>query len=110
MGNVAVPPSSDSRSPLSAAPGGSKTSSIAALAIAVIGAAVMIDLAVEMFIGGSALRWWAVVAAAAYLGLIVATRRRGIGWSLQLTIVLVFALGLTAATAWRPAGLADGIR
>ena len=110
MGNVAVPPSSDSRSPLSAAPGGSKTSSIAALAIAVIGAAVMIDLAVEMFIGGSALRWWAVAAAAAYLGLIVATRRRGIGWSLQLTIVLVFALGLAAATAWRPAGLADGIR
>ena len=70
MGNVAVPPSSDSRSPLSAAPGGSKTSSIAALAIAVIGAAVMIDLAVEMFIGGSALRWWAV--AAAFLGFLLA--------------------------------------
>ncbi len=110
MGNVAVQPSSDSRSPLCAAPESSKTSSIAALAIAVIGAAVMIDLAVETFLGGSALRWWAVAAAVAYLGLIVVTRRRGIGWSSQLTIVLVFALGLTAATAWRPAGLADGIR
>jgi len=88
----------------------SKTSSIAALAVAGIGAAVMIDLAVETFIGGSALRWWAVAAAAAYLALTVAARWRDIGWNSQLTIVLVSVLGLAAATAWRPAGLADGIR
>jgi hypothetical protein len=93
-----------------AALAGSKTSSIAAIAIAGIGAAVMIDLAVETFTGGSALRWWAVAAAAAYLGLTVAARWRDIGWSSQLTIVLVSVLGLAAATAWRPAGLADGIR
>ncbi len=89
---------------------GSKTSSIAALAIAGIGAAVMIDLAVETFTAGSALRWWAVAAAAAYLGLTVAARWRDTGWSSQLTIVLVSVLGLAAATAWRPAGLAEGIR
>jgi Transglutaminase-like superfamily len=110
MADVAAPPSSDSRSPLSAAPAGPKTSSIAALAIAVIGAAVMIDLAVETFIGGSALRWWAVAAAAAYLGVTVVARRMNIGWNSQVTIVIVFALGLVAATAWRPAGLTDGIR
>jgi Transglutaminase-like superfamily len=110
MSDVAVPPSSDSRSPLSVAPEGSKTSSIAAIAIAGVGAAVMIDLAVETFIGESALRWWAVAAAAVYLALTVAARRRNIGWSSQLTIVLVFALGLAAATAWLPAGLANGIR
>jgi transglutaminase-like putative cysteine protease len=110
MGDVAVPPSSDSRSPLSPASAGSKTSSIAALAIAVIGAALMIDLAVETFIGGSVLRWWAVAAAAAYLGLAVAARRMDVRWNSQLTIVVVFALGVAAATAWRPAGLANGIR
>jgi hypothetical protein len=93
-----------------AALAGSKTSSIAALAIAGIGAAVMIDLAVETFLAGSTLRWWAVAAAAAYLGLTVAARWRDIGWSSQLTIVLVSVLGLAAATAWRPAGLADGVR
>jgi hypothetical protein len=103
-------PSHDSRPPLSTASAGSKTSSIAALALAGIGAAIMIDLAVETFTGGSSLRWWAVVAALAYLGSTVAARRKGIDWSSQLTIVLVFALGLAAATAWRPAGLANGIR
>jgi hypothetical protein len=85
-------------------------SCLAALVIAAVGAAVIIDLAVETFIGGSSLRWWAVTAAVAYLGSTVAARRRDIGWSSQLTLVLVFALGLAAATAWRPAGLADGIR
>jgi hypothetical protein len=95
---------------LTAALAGLEKSSIAALAIAGIGAAVMIDLAVETFIGGSVLRWWAVAAAAAYLGLTVAARWRDIGWRSQLTIVLASVLGLAAATAWCPTGLAYGIR
>jgi transglutaminase-like putative cysteine protease len=70
----------------------------------------MIDLVVETFAAGSALRWWVVAAAAAFLGATVVARRKNIGWSSQLTILLVFALGLAGATAWRPAGLADGIR
>jgi transglutaminase-like putative cysteine protease len=110
MADIAVPPSSDSRTPVSAVPSRSKTSSIVALAIACVGAAVMIDLAVETFIGGSALRWWVVAAAVAYLGATVAASRRNIGWSSQLTIILVFALGLAAATAWSPSGLSTGIR
>jgi hypothetical protein len=107
---LAAAPPSNSQPSASAASTRAKTSSIAALAIAALGAAVMIDLAVETFIGRSSQRWWAVTAAAAYLGSTVATRRKDVSWSSQLTIVLVFALGLAAATAWWPAGLANGIR
>jgi hypothetical protein len=87
-----------------------QASSIAAVAIAGIGVAVMIDFAIENFNGGSALKWWAVAATVAFLAAAVAGGWRKIDWTWQLTIVLVFALGLAAVTAWRPAGAFDGIR
>jgi hypothetical protein len=93
-----------------AVPAGSKKASIAALVITGIGAAVMIDLVVENFTRGSALRWWAVAAAAAFLGATVVARWKNSSWNSQLTIVLVCVLGLASATAWRSAGLANGIR
>jgi hypothetical protein len=93
-----------------AAPAGSKKTSITAHVIAGIGAAVMIDLVVESFTRGSALRWWAVAAAVAFLGATVIARWKNSSWSSQLTVVLASVLGLAAATAWRPGGLADGIR
>jgi hypothetical protein len=110
MAELAVPTPSDSKSPPSVTPASSKGPAIGALAIALIGAAAMIDMAVETFMGRSELRWWVVAAAAVYLGIAAATRWRPITWSSQLTVVLVFVLGLAAATTWKPAGLANGIR
>ncbi|HEY3883929.1 MAG TPA: hypothetical protein VGL62_01880 [Vicinamibacterales bacterium] len=46
----------------------------------------------------------------AFLAGSVVARRMNTGWASQLTIVLVCALGLASSTAWRPDGLADGIR
>jgi hypothetical protein len=110
MSNTAVPATSVSSSPASAAAPRAKTSSTTAFAVAGIGSAVMIDVAVETFAGGYTVRWWAIAAAAAFLATTVGACWRRIGWRLQLTIVLVFVLGLAAATAWRPGGLSDGIR
>jgi Transglutaminase-like superfamily len=110
MNDGAVQPSSTPQSTASVKLAGAKKFSLAALAIAGLGAVVMIDLVVETFSAGSSLRWWALAAAAAFVSVTVAARRKNIGWRAQLTILLVFALGLAAATVWRPAGLTDGIR
>jgi hypothetical protein len=110
MSDVTIPPSSVSAPGVKAALEASKTSSAAAFAIVGISAAVMIDLAVETFAGGAGVRWWVFAGAAVFLATAIAAVWKKTGWRLRLTISLVFAYGLAAATAWRPGGLSDGIR
>src|SRR5579863_2393397 len=107
MTNLAIQPSSDTRSSTGAAV--RSTPTISALTIAGIGAVIMIDLAAENFSGGSALRWWAVGAAAGYIAFTAAAIRRRVGAISYLIIALVFTLGLAAAAAWRTAGVTDGV-
>ncbi len=78
--------------------------------MAFAGGALLADAAVETYIAGAPVRWWVVGAAIAYAAVTAATLRMRVGWRAQLTIALLAALGLIAATAWRPDGLADGIR
>ncbi len=92
-------------------PSSGKTSfDVAALAVALAGVALLVDASVETYTAGAPVRWWVVGAAVAYAGVTAATLRMRVGWRTQVTIALVGVLGLIATTAWRPDGLADGIR
>jgi Transglutaminase-like superfamily len=82
----------------------------AALAVAVAGAVILADAAVETFAAGAGARWSALVALAAYVAVTAATFRAGIGWRTRVTIALLAVVGLVAASAWLPDGLAAGVR
>jgi hypothetical protein len=80
------------------------------MAAAAAAGALYLDAAVETFAAGSAVRWWTVGAAVLYAGVTATTWRMRLGWQGRLAIGVLGMLGLTAATAWGPGGLTDGIR
>jgi hypothetical protein len=83
---------------------------LTALLAAAASGALFIDAAVETFAAGAAVRWWMVGAAVLYAGVTAVTWRRHIGWQGRLAIGVLGLLGVIAATAWGPGGLADGVR
>ncbi len=87
-----------------------RSSTIGAQAIAVLGIALLGDAAIETVSAGSPVRWWAVGAAAVYLLTAALTWRTRMAWRGRLGIIGVVALGLLAATVWRPDGLTNGVR
>jgi hypothetical protein len=107
---TAVPTSSGSQPPLSIPPSPPKPSPLAAYSIAVVSAAVMVDIAVEAFLGGSPLRWWIALAPLLYIGTAFLALRMKARLNVQVTIILAFLLGTATATVWLPGGLENGIR
>ena len=87
-----------------------RSSTIGAQTIALVGAALLIDAAVETVWAGSAVRWWAAGAAVLYLIATALTWRVRIDWQARVGVAGLVVLGLLAATAWRPEGLTDGVR
>lgn len=81
-----------------------------ARSVALLGAALLADAAIETVRAGSAVRWWAVAAALLYIVATAATWRRSIGWRGRASVGLVTLLGLLAATAFLAGGLVDGVR
>lgn len=87
-----------------------KGSPAARIAVAAIGAVLLLDAAVETSIAGSAVRWWIISGALVYAAVTAALWRMRLGWQVQRAVAVVGVLGLVAATAWAPGGLTDGIR
>jgi len=78
--------------------------------VALLGAVVLLDAAVETAWSGASVRWWVVGSAALYAVVTAATWFRPIDWRGRLTIALLVFLGVAGATAWLPAGSTDGLR
>lgn len=107
---TAVPTSTGSQPSPSVPAPRPKTSPVAAYSVAILAAAIMMDIAVETFQGGSPLRWWIALTPLLYLGTAFIALRKNARWNVQITIALIFLLGAAAATVWLPGGFENGIR
>lgn len=68
----------------------------------------LVDVALETFLTGSAVRWVVVVVVVAHLAGTVALWRRS-SWTARAKTAAGVALGLLALTAWLPGGLKQGV-
>ncbi len=108
------PPAASSAATTAAAPT-SKLSELGAAVLTVLFSLLLIDAAVETFLSGAPVRWWAVGVVAGYVALRVLHVRGGDGgrrllaWSGRPTAAVFVLLGLIAATAWMPEGLTRGL-
>lgn len=85
---------------------------LGAAALTIVLCLLLIDAAVETFLGGAPVRWWVAGVVAVYLGLTAFVWRASgdrFGWSMRATASFLALLGVLALTAWLPDGLTNGV-
>ena len=106
MGERSTPPLADPSGRSAHTPPSALLSQI----VAIGGAALLIDAAVETVLAGSPLRWWPAGAVLLYAAVTALTWRRASAATWRIGLALAGILGVVAVTAWQPAGLTDGVR
>src|SRR5438270_14030154 len=71
----------------------------------------LLDAAIETFVSGSPVRWWAAGVVAAYIALSsLLWKRKTFTWAATASAAFITLTALLAFTAWLPGGLTDGLR
>jgi hypothetical protein len=92
------------------------SSSLASSVVVLLGAALLLDAAVETWWSRSPVRWWAIGAVLVYLNVTIFRSRRSshggqsFDWSMSALSSLYVFLGLLALTTWLPGGIDRGVR